>query len=488
MQKLQKELSDSRQALVEKHSRANRDKRSEQQKVQREQQEQHERAHEALQRQQPAPQANPNSAHLLAHEAHRQRQEQLRQRQDQERIQQQQQQQQDRDQLLQQQSLEREQLLQEHQQRQQQERDRALQERHGLQQKIQMRHDLDRQAQQQEQQEQQLTPAQKKGRALLKKALASTTAEASGDSPVQKPGGVLFIDEAHMLEPETSKVGRAILNEIMGAADDHRAVLTIILAGYKEDIERNLYGFDVGLKSRFKDIEFPDYGEGELRQIWQTLVEKRGWLVEDDVSKVAVRRVARRKNQRGFGNGRDLREALQLAAFHATARVDFDPRRPTIIMDDVLGPKPTAENLDELRAALQSLHGMEGLESVKKAVDEIVKLNLENWKAEMSGQKIREIKKNRLFWGNPGTGKTTCAEIYGAVLKSLRLLSNGQVLIKTASDFVGNVVGDSANKTSAILAMAKGKVLVIDEACEFSLALCFLLPAALTGPNPPRGR
>lgn len=50
------------------------------------------------------------------------------------------------------------------------------------------------------------------------------------------------------------------------------------------------------------------------------------------------------------------------------------------------------------------------------------------------------------------------------LLKHLNCLSNGDVVLKTASDFVGSVVGESANKTNSILKLAAGKVLVIDEA------------------------
>ena len=48
--------------------------------------------------------------------------------------------------------------------------------------------------------------------------------------------------------------------------------------------------------------------------------------------------------------------------------------------------------------------------------------------------------------------------------KALRLLSNGDVLLKSASDFKGSVVGETEQLTKGILEMAQGKVLVIDEA------------------------
>jgi hypothetical protein len=48
--------------------------------------------------------------------------------------------------------------------------------------------------------------------------------------------------------------------------------------------------------------------------------------------------------------------------------------------------------------------------------------------------------------------------MYGRLLKLLGFLSNGDVVLKTASDFMGQYVGESAKKTSAIIEAAKGKL------------------------------
>lgn len=50
------------------------------------------------------------------------------------------------------------------------------------------------------------------------------------------------------------------------------------------------------------------------------------------------------------------------------------------------------------------------------------------------------------------------------MLKELGFLSNGEVVSKTASDFVGSVVGESQTRTSQILESGRGKVVIIDEA------------------------
>ncbi len=107
---------------------------------------------------------------------------------------------------------------------------------------------------------------------------------------------------------------------------------------------------------------------------------------------------------------------------------------------------------------------MTGLTSVKKVVHSLVATSLRNYRHEVAGERIDEVALNRLFVGNPGTGKTTIAKLYGRILSALKLLSNGEVVYKTASDFVGDVVGESQQKTRAIIEMSQGKVLLIDEA------------------------
>lgn len=243
-----------------------------------------------------------------------------------------------------------------------------------------------------------LSPAQKKALTLLKKAL--------GRRPLSDfPGGVLFIDEAHMLDPAKSPVGRSIINSIIAAAEDHRDVLTIILAGYQKDIEQNLYAFDVGLKSRFSDVRFADYDFHELKLIWKRLLAKYSdvksgvhWTCENLTTDIAVRRVARSIGRPGFGNGRDLRNAFERAASLAQSRKNFNPRRPEVVVEDVIGPPPDENHIPELRAALHDLEQLEGLEDVKKAVRQLVDLNKHNYFLEMNGQKILDNKKNRIFW------------------------------------------------------------------------------------------
>ena len=141
-------------------------------------------------------------------------------------------------------------------------------------------------------------------------------------------------------------------------------------------------------------------------------------------------------------------------------------KRQSISMLDVIGRVPDRNTIPALDEALSELEGLEGLKlkEVKKSLHAMVDLAAMNYKRELRGVEPLEMSLNRLFLGNPGTGKTTVAKIYAKVLKSLNLLSKGGVEYKTASDFVGQAMGDSQSQTRTILDLSKGKVLVIDEA------------------------
>ena len=67
------------------------------------------------------------------------------------------------------------------------------------------------------------------------------------------------------------------------------------------------YGFNPGLKSRFRDILFEDFTQPELKEIFVEFAEKHKWTLDTNVAEVASRRVARRRGVKGFANARDVR-------------------------------------------------------------------------------------------------------------------------------------------------------------------------------------
>ena len=282
--------------------------------------------------------------------------------------------------------------------------------------------------------------------------------------------GVVFIDELQELDCKNDKQGKAIGAELLARAEKDRETLSLILAGYEEEMNEKVFGANPGLRGRFSEIHLEDFDEAELLGIWTAMLADRCFGLADGLGdgghgdqagRVVVRRLLRARGLKGFGNARAIRQKLEEAIQRATVRPDFDPENPTLSLDDVVGENPV-ENT-KLRAVLAEIYGKTGWGAVKATVKELVELCEENYHRELSGQERLEVCKNRLLLGNPGTGKTTCARLYGQVLKHLNLLSNGDVVEKTASDLMGSVVGESRRKTADLLEACVGKVLVIDE-------------------------
>lgn len=274
-------------------------------------------------------------------------------------------------------------------------------------------------------------------------------------------GGVIFIDEAYELDPMGDSNGKPIVAELLTAAEDKRDELSIILAGYEEDIQQKLYKYNDGIKSRFEEIFFDDFDEADLRVVWDGILADREWVADDKCGVIACRRLARGAGVKGFGNARAVRRLFEQSSQAAMAREDFNGITE-IRTVDVLGERPTKN--PKLASVLSELDDKIGWKRIKTKVKELVEICDKNYARELTGVDTIPVSMNRLFLGSPGTGKTTFAGIYGRVLKCLNFLSIGEVIVKTASDFVGQYVGQSQTKTSDILKLAKGKVLVIDEA------------------------
>ena len=88
----------------------------------------------------------------------------------------------------------------------------------------------------------------------------------------QAIGGVLFIDEAYSLSSDTGAgFGDEAISTLVKAMEDHRENLAVIVAGYKDPM-KSFIDSNQGLKSRFQNvIDFPDYTQGELSQIFMNL-------------------------------------------------------------------------------------------------------------------------------------------------------------------------------------------------------------------------
>lgn len=118
----------------------------------------------------------------------------------------------------------------------------------------------------------------------------------------------------------------------------------------------------------------------------------------------------------------------------------------------------------EFEEAISELNAMVGLAVVKDNVRSYANLIAYNMKRSELGLPPLPFSMNFVFTGNPGTGKTTVARCLGKIMKAAGLLDSGHVVEVSRADLVAGYVGQSEEKTAAILNSAVGGVLFIDEA------------------------
>ncbi|MDY0408225.1 stage V sporulation protein K [Virgibacillus soli] len=116
----------------------------------------------------------------------------------------------------------------------------------------------------------------------------------------------------------------------------------------------------------------------------------------------------------------------------------------------------------------QALSSIVGLEPLKQKLKEIYAAMLINEKRTQQGLSSTKQVLHMLFKGNPGTGKTTVARKLAKLYYDMNLLSKGHFIEAERADLVGEYIGQTAQKTRAIIQKSLGGVLFIDEA--YSLA------------------
>ena len=150
-------------------------------------------------------------------------------------------------------------------------------------------------------------------------------------------GGVLFIDEAYYLyKPENERdYGAESIEILLQVMENNRDDLVVILAGYKDKMDR-FFQSNPGMRSRIAHhIDFPDYRPDELLAIAKLMLADQNYHFSAEGEKAFAEYLKLRMKMEHFANARSVRNALDRARLRQANRL-FGARSRSLTKDDLM--------------------------------------------------------------------------------------------------------------------------------------------------------
>ncbi len=164
------------------------------------------------------------------------------------------------------------------------------------------------------------------------------TAPKTKDVLKRAMGGVLFIDEAYFLyRPENERdYGQEAIEILLAVMEEQRDDLVVILAGYRDRMDR-FFQTNPGMRSRVAHhIDFPDYAPDELEAIAGLMLDRLQYRLSPDGAAALAEYIERRRAQPEFANARSIRNALDRARLRQANRLVTRHDGPQLMRDDLM--------------------------------------------------------------------------------------------------------------------------------------------------------
>ncbi len=274
-------------------------------------------------------------------------------------------------------------------------------------------------------------------------------------------GGILFIDEAYILDPSDASNNlkacrEEVIANLMREMDMNRGKLCVIFAGYGKEMQE-FTNANPGMRSRiFRTIEFEDFSEDEMLEIFRRECEREHCVFDEKVLEKAGEKLHIIKYDDNFGNARTVLNVLrdaQLASLEEDMAGGGKILKPGHIVIE--------SKLPGLKESEEALERLTGLENVKNKIKEIVSMVRYN---SVTGKNHIRAVSNMIFAGNPGTGKTTVARLFGNMLFALGAVKAPKFVSINAGDLNSLKIGGVTENLKKYCKEAMGGILFIDEA------------------------
>ncbi|GJN72493.1 hypothetical protein PLICBS_006566 [Purpureocillium lilacinum] len=284
-------------------------------------------------------------------------------------------------------------------------------------------------------------------------------------------GKVLVIDEAYGLyggsqggttDPYKTAVIDTIVAEVQSVPGDDRCVL---LLGYRDQLETMFQSVNPGLSRRFPlamAFTFDDFSSEELGQILDMKLKDQGYRITGQARSVAMDILRRARNRPNFGNAGEVDIILSEAKRRSQARRSTTQSGSV----DLLEAVDFDEDFDRVEQSETNIRKLFGSTiGCGALVDRLIGYQSTAKSVKALGLDPKNsIPFNFLFRGPPGTGKTTTARKMGKVFYDMGFLATAEVHECSATELVGQYVGQTGPKVQQVLDRALGRVLFVDEA------------------------
>jgi probable Rubsico expression protein CbbX len=142
-------------------------------------------------------------------------------------------------------------------------------------------------------------------------------------------GGVLFIDEAYSLyrAEDSRDYGQECVDILMQVMENDRNNLVVILAGYKDRMDR-FFESNPGMRSRVAHhLDFAAYQPYELLAIGDLILDRSSYYLSDEAVTAFSDYLSLQMSDPLFANARSVRNALEEARLRHAYRLSAEPQR-----------------------------------------------------------------------------------------------------------------------------------------------------------------